>query len=352
MIRRISLRFSVILLLLGTLLTALAIVGTTLLVTTLDRIEQSNLLRVKESSKDIAARLEIFLQEIESRVEIAADLFTTIPEDRIGEVLASERRNRLDAIYVIDASGRLVAASIKGASRTREEELVGIDLSTYPLFKSALADSGVIWSDKHISAVTGAVTLGLARQTRYGSGVIIAEVSLETVLQLSRLVRGPSQIDFWVVDRNGEIVADTADTAPDQVNIRSLPIITTGFSGESQPSTLTMGGTRFAVAANYSRSLDWLIVSRMPTGLDDPGFQDTVTTIVTFVVGALLVGSLLASFWARSIARPLESLSRRAEAIAGGTYPEKWPSASIGEISSLYASLQTMAEAIGIRESA
>lgn len=352
MTRRISLRFSVILLLLGTLLTAMAVVGTALLVTTIERIEESNLTRVQESSKDIAERLEFFLHDIENRVEIAAELFVAIPKDRVGEILASERRERLDALYVIDASGRLVSASLKGATRERERELAGIELSTYPLFTSAMERADVIWSDKHISAVTGAVTLGLARQTRYGSGVIIAEVSLDTVLQLSRLLRGPSQIDFWVVDRNGEIVADTSYMTIDQTNIRSLPVITSGFSGESQPTTLSLDGTRYAVAATYSRSLDWLVVSRVPTGIDDPGFRETVIIVATFVIGALLLGSLLATFWARSIARPLEALSRRAQSIAGGTYPEKWPSASIVEISSLYDSLQTMAEAIGIRESA
>lgn len=352
MIRRISLRFSVILLLLGTLLITLAIVGTALLVTTLDRIEETNLSRVQESSKDIADRLEIFLQEIESRVETAADLFVAIPKDRVGEILASERKQRLDALYVIDTAGKLLSASLKGATREREQELVGIDLSTYPLFASAMERADVIWSDKHISAVTGSVTLGLARQTRYGSGVIVAEVSLDTVLQLSRLLRGPSQIDFWVVDRYGEIVADTSHMATDQINIRSLPVITSGFSGETQPTTLSLGGTRYAVAATYSRSLDWLVVSRIPTGIDDPGFHQIVIIVATFVIAALLLGSLLATFWARSIARPLESLSRRAQAIAGGTYPEQWPSASIGEISSLYDSLQTMAEAIGIRENA
>lgn len=352
MINRISLRFSVILLLLGTLLIALAVVGSTLLVATLDRIENRNLERVADSSKDIAERLEIFLREIESRVEITADLFINVPQDRIGDVLASERRDRLDALYVIDSGGALLAASLKGASKQRENELVGIDLSTYPLFISAMDNAATLWSGKHISAVTGTVTLGIARQTRYGSGAIIAEISLESVLQLSRLVRGPSRADFWVIDRNGEILADTAHDKSDQVNLRSMPIVVAGFNGISQPSTIEYGGKRFAAGATYSRSLDWLIVTRTPTGIDDPDFREIVTVIVIFVAGALFVGSLLATFWARSVARPLESLAKRAEAIAGGKYPAQWPSASIDEISSLYTSLQTMAEAIGLRENA
>jgi hypothetical protein len=72
----------------------------------------------------------------------------------------------------------LLASSLAGGSAERSRELAGIDLAAYPLFVAAMRSKSVAWSDKHISTVTGDVTIGLAVPLGAKPGVVVAELPL------------------------------------------------------------------------------------------------------------------------------------------------------------------------------
>lgn len=346
----VRLRTSVIILLVGTILVTMAIVGSGILLLMVTRIANENQAQVTSAAASTAARVEIFLKDLQARVELTGKFYQTMPAGALQEILDVAREPTLDAIYLIDADGKLVAASIAGMSEIRTRELTGIDLSSYPLLVSALDSPTAIWSDKHISAVTGAVTLGLTAPIDDGGGAVIAELSLDTLLNIGRIARETGSLDFWIVDSKGEIVVDTNEGAAERINLRNLPIVAAAFANQPLPETMSFGGTTYQVSASYSETLGWLFVGRIPSGLDNSRLREVVTIVVVAFVGSVIFGLLLAPFWAQSIVRPLRAVANRAHQIASGKMPEPWPHSRITELNQLSSDLGTMAAAIAERQ--
>jgi len=115
----LRLRTSVILLLVSTILVTLAIVGSGILAVMAFRIHQQNHAAATAAAADMAARVETFLEDLEARVTLAGELYRSLPPYDLPEMLGLARQPSLEAIYIIDAEGKLVAASIAGASRAR-----------------------------------------------------------------------------------------------------------------------------------------------------------------------------------------------------------------------------------------
>ena len=262
----LRLRSSVILLLVGTVLATMAIIGSGILAVMTVRIAEESRLRAERSATALAARVEVFLQDVQARVELAGAIYQSEPDNMLGDWLDVARRPTLSAIYLIDANGRLAAASVDGANPARIRDLVDMDLSAYPYFRAALDSPGAIWSDKHISAVTGAVTIGIAAPVGRREGVVIAELSLDKLIEIGRPTQADRGLDYWIVDRRGEIVADTAGRPTANVNLANLPIVTAGFAGAPLPTTMSYGGTDYHVSASLSKALGWLFVTRVPAG--------------------------------------------------------------------------------------
>ena len=346
----LSLRASVTLLLLGTVLVTLAIVGSGILLATLARIEQESQKHVTQAAAEMLERVEASLEDVEARVSLAGTASKNLPVEALTRVLAQARRPTLHAIYVIDARGKLVAASVAGSSAARVSELTGIDLSKYPFFTAAMESGIAKWSDKHISAVTGEVTLGLAVPIQGGAGVVIAELPQSTLLKISQVVQGAGDLDYWIVDSKGEVVVDTNPAQGEKVNVYSMPIVFAGLRGEPLPQTLTFGGRRYQASASYSDSLGWLVVSRTPAGLENRRVRETVGIVFITLVGSVLVGLLLAPLWAQGIVAPLRAVAGRAHDIANGAMPAIWPRGRITELNRLSDDLATMAGAIQRRE--
>ena len=349
------LRTSVILLLVGTTLMTLAIVGTGILAVMIPRISEQNQAQVSAAAADMAARVELFLEDVESRVARAGAFYRRVPADRLSEILEIARSSTVEAIYLVGAdgqfAGKLINSSIPGSSPARNRELEGIDLSSYPLFRAALERDRVVWSDKHISAVTGKVTVGVATPVANRGAVVIAEVPLGTLVDISRIARSGGGLDHWIVDRRGELVADTdEDDAGGRMNLYSLPIVRAGLNAEPLPDTMTFRNRDYQVSASRSQELGWLFVSRVPAGLENAHIREVVAIVLVSFAGSVVVGLLLAPIWAQGIVRPLRAVADRAHQIANGARPDSWPSGSIVELNQLSGDLGMMSEAIQRRE--
>lgn len=346
----LRLRTSVILLLVCTVLATMALVGSGILAVMTVRIAAESDAHAARSVEALAGRVETFLHDIQARVELAGAIFETTPENALRVWLDVARRPTLSAIYMIDADGRLVAASVEGANAARTRDLVGIDLSAHPYFKAALDSPRAIWSDKHISAVTGAVVIGIAAPVGDRAGVVIAEISLGTLLAISQLTRTGGGLDYWIVDRRGEVVADTAGPRTQNVNLANLPIVTAGFAGAPLPTTMSYGGTDYHVSASLSKALGWLFVTRVPAGFANAHLREVAAIVAVAFIGSVAVGLLLAPLWAQWIVRPLRAVADRAHAIAGGARPTAWPESRIAELNRLSADLGFMVAALSARE--
>ena len=339
-----------ILLLVGTVLVTLAIVGSGLLAVMANRISEESQTEAASAAREIAFRVETFLENIEARVVLAGELFRNLPRFAIGEILDGARSPSLDAIYVINEDGRVAGASIVGSSEARSEEMRGTDLSAYPIFRTAAQSAEPIWSEKHLSAITGAVTLGVAAPISRGGGVVIAELSLEELLEISNISRSYGDLEFWIIDRKGEVVVDTDPRTQEQINLGNRPIVRAGFSGGPLPETMSFFGKTYHVSAAFSEKLGWLFVARIPAGWQNPRFREVTGVVLVLVIGSVIVGLSMAPLWAMGIVRPLRTVAERAHQIARGERPSGWPKSGIVEFNKLSSDLETMGNAIARRE--
>ncbi len=346
----LRLRTSVTILLVAVILVTLAIVGAGILAVMVPRVEAENKAVVHQAAGEIASRVTGFLANLEARVVLAGALSPGRSPAALTDLLDLARGPSLSAIYLVDAEGRLVAASIAGSSAVRTAELSGIDLSAYPLFQAAMRRQIPLWSDKNISAVTGSVTLGLAAPIPDGRGVVIAELPLEALLAITRIVGGTGSLDYWIVDSKGEVVVDTGAGAAERMNVAREPIVAAGFEKRPLPETLRHAGTTYLASAAYAPALGWLFVGRIPTGLANPELRKIVTIVLAVFGGSVLVGILLAPLWAQSVSRPIRAVAESASRIASGAPPQAWPRSSIKELNRLSADLEIMANATARRE--
>ncbi len=346
----LRLRSSVALLLVVTTLVTLAIVGSGILAVMIPRITEENQMQVNRAAAEMAGRVEVYLEDIEDRVTLAAELYRELPAARLPEMLEVARGDTFEAVYIIAANGKLVASGISDSSAARRRELVDIDLSTYPLFVAAMENGSAAWSEKHLSAVTGKVNVGLAVPIGGKAGVAIAELPLDRLLEISRIAKGDVGLEHWVIDRKGEVVADTSAGLAQRVNLFHLPIVAAGFTGEPLPEVMSFRGNRYQVSASRSEALGWLFVSRIPAGLENAHVRETVTIVLAAFIGSVLVGLLLAPLWAQGIVRPLRAVADGAHKLANGNRPAAWPRGKITEFNQLSKDLGTMADAIMERE--
>ncbi len=347
----IHLRTSIVLLLAGTLLATLLIVGSGIFAVMVERISAENQIHVRKTATAMADRIETFLGDVEARVLLAGTVYESLPVEKHDMILKNALLPNLDAIYSIDANGKLAAVSVANISEARRKELIGIDLSAYRIFFGAPSDrQAVHWSDKHTSAVTGVVTVGLAVPIEGGNGTIIAELALETLLKISNIAAESGSLEYWIIDSKGEVVADTNPTKFGKTNLYSLPVVSAGLAGNPLPQTMMHGDTLYHVSASYSEALGWLVVSRIPAHLQNPRLREIVLVILLIVAGSVLVGLIIIPIWAQRIVRPIRSTAQRAHEVANGTELKDWPRSGIVELNQLSLDLQAMSDAISYRE--
>lgn len=347
---RLTLRTSVILMLFSTVLVTLVVVGSGILAVVLPRVTVENEQEVERAAQEVAARIELVLRELETRLTVVGQLHGLLSQEVLELDLGLGLKPLLNAIYIVDGNGRVVAVSVEDATRSQTRELIGIDLSAYPVYRQAMNSDGAFWSDKHISAVTGRVTLGLAVPLPNGQGVTIAELPLDNLLQISRITRVHRSLNYWIIDSQGEIVSDTQVSRLGKINVGHLPIIKAGLARRPTPHRMIFDGKTYHAAAAYSDILGWLFVAKVPAGLMNPRVREIVLIILSAILGSALVGLLVAPLWSRWITRPLFQVTERAHRIASGRQPDSWPRSWISEIEVLSSDLARMAAAIAHRE--
>lgn len=350
--KAISLRVALSLLFIVTPLVALVIVGSTTLAIRFPQIAEENRSIAKDSAAQMAARVEEYLRSLEHRLTVLAAAVDSVPEHEIHALLATARGDGFDAIYLIDRQGLLLDASVKDYSTDYIDELIGIDMSGNKLFREVSETQKQAWSETQLSSISGNVTVDVAVLLKGSKRLMIGEVPLEQIVSVSRFSRTDRQLELWIIDRLGEVVADTKVTRSGRHNLLHLPIVQAGFNGTPIPEELAYDGQKFFAWAEFSESLGWLFVSRIPRGMDNSKIKNLVAIIVTGFVSTSVIGALLAPLWAQTIARTVQSVIERARLVASGRQPKTWPTGSIKEFNQLSGDLEAMAAALVAREQA
>lgn len=349
--RERRLRTSLIFLLVVTTLVTLTIVGSAILIVRLPLLVAENQTTLRTAVDETANRVEVFLQGLESRVSLVAQTLRGVPKGLIQRTLEATRGSDFADVYLINADGVVINISVGDDSKQKSRELVGVDFSNNQLFQEVRKTKKAAWSNKYLSSVSGEVTIGVALPVIGTGGVIIAEIPLKTLLQISRIASSHNRLDFWIVDGRGEVVADTGSPTAIGMNLLNLPIVYASLSKRAVPDSVTFKGIEFQAAASFSKALGWLFVSRVPAGLKNHRIQETVGLVLIAFVASPVVGFLLAPFWARRMTGSIRRVTDRARMVANGAPPGAWPKGDIIEFNQLSSDLESMSTDLQQRQS-
>ncbi len=339
-------------LLVVTILVTFAIVGGSILLVRIPQIEQANKDTVVRDTDEIADRVEVLLGSLEGRMQLLSEAMEGM--DLVQATALLERAawdgKAIRAIYLAGNDGTVLAAGVQPALRLHRTDLLGSDLSASPLFRAVLESRQMVWGDKFLSALSGAVTVGLA----YPVGrdrVLLAEVPLSYLLDTFQLAAGQRTASVWLVDRSGEIVADTdGGRHVGAANVLNWPLMQAALNFQTLPELFSFDGRSFHPAVARSEALDWYFVGGMPAGLENQDIRGLVVGVVSGFAGALLVGLLMAPFWASWLTRPLRGIVARAGQITQGAVGGPWPRGPIAEFNLLSSDIEKMASTLQERE--
>jgi len=340
-------------LLVFTSLVTFTMVGGTILLLRIPSLERESRTEVVREAEEFTTRMEMLLGSLEARmVFFGQTMQLGIPAPQVNALLdqALGDAQAFRAIYLVSGQGKVVAAGMPESQRVLRNDWLGSDLSTNQLFRLAMQKRQPVWGDKYLSVLSGSVTVGLAIPV--GSDhVLLAEVPLSYLLRAVELAVADQSVAVWLMDRVGEVLVDTqGGRFVNVVNMAQSPVLQAAMQGRELPEVFEMGGNRFYPAVSHSRKLDWYAVVGSPAGWDNPRIRSSTLLVLGGFAGSVLIGLLLAPFWAVRLSRPIDNILVRAEQISRGEVAGPWPSGVIAELNLLSSNLEKMATSMQERE--
>ena len=346
------LRYHLSALLLTTMALTFAVVSTVLVVWRVPQIERASLQTLTDEVHDVAERLELLLGERQARLELMASRLRGRTPEQAGTVLAvnlyGDRLFR--AVYRVSPRGRVEALGLAAQAGGHAQDFLGSDLSSNALFKAVSAAQPTAWSGRLLSTQSGAMVVGVAHRDASGH-VLIGEVPTAVLLEDLRSVAGEDGAAVWVVDGAGEVIADTEGRQMGRLNLHNSPLLQAAVQGQPVPADFEFERRRMQAALAAAPTPGWYVLASMPRGWGHPEVRSTALYAGASFVGCLLIGLLVAPFWASRLVRPLQAIVTRAALnTAGRAGGSPWPRGPVAEFNRLSGDLEAMGHAVLERE--
>lgn len=289
------------------------------------------------------------LSRIAARIDRAP---TLVEAERVLDA-ATFANSSFDAVYYADEDDRLLLGAIPGdatASASREE-MIGLDVSGWAHVREARDRQRVVWSNTHLSAITGKITVAVA--VPIGYRVLVGEIGLRQLSEFARRVGSSGHVTVVVVDRRGQVVAHPDPRVGlQQVNLNNLPVVREGRDGERTPQRFVLGGRSYLGTAAPIPGPDWLAIVGQPFDYSQAQINRAILILLVAVVLVGLVAWSLAAKLALRLTAPLAGLVAHAETMSHGNYEATPPEAPWPEFERLHEAMGTMVQAIVVRERA
>ncbi len=346
----IRLRTFLGLLLVVTTAITFALIGGVILAYRIPQINAEAKTSVQHQAAEKARLLEFALAGLEAQLRPVVTMAQHAAPAEISDALEAVVGDgvHFSAAYLVDRDGSIRAGAVaQGNAATPGGRPLG-DLSRNPLFR-ATEKAPVAWSDKYLSAQSGAVVIGAA--VRQGRWTVIGEISPTYLREGVTTVAGQGADRILVVDRTGEWIAASDNDYGPTDNLGHLPIVRTALAG--QDAGVQIGhrdGEVFSGSATPQR-LGWTFIVTRPAGVANPDIRRNLVLIALGFGGSLVVGLCIAPWWARRLSRPLQQMIDRTHRLAEGDYSsDPSPRSRIIELNVFGDDLQRMVDAIKERE--
>jgi PAS domain S-box-containing protein len=347
-----SLRYHLFALLLTTMALTFAVVSAVMVFWRVPQIERASLQALTNEVHDVAERLELLLGARQARLELMASRLRGRTPEQAGSLLAANLRgDRLfRAVYLVSPRGRVEAVGLAPQAGGRAQDFLGSDLSSNALFKAVSAGQPTAWSGRLLSALSGALVVGVAHRDANGR-VLIGEVPTAVLLDDLRSVAGEDAAMVWVVDGSGEVLADTEGRYMGRLNLHNWPLLQAALQGRPVPADFEFERRPMQAALAPAPTLGWYVIASMQRGWGHPEVRSTALYAGAGFLGCLLVGLSVAPFWAGRLVRPLRAIVTRAALnTAGRAGGSPWPRGPVAEFNRLSGDLEAMCHAVQERE--
>lgn len=324
----------------------------------LPQIDHDTNLRQHQLTHAIAGQVEALLDRPEVAVQGMARVLAS------GERPAPEAMSRmldrfsdenpsLAAVYAIGADGHVVAVGLPPAQRALRDDLLGMDLSGYPLFHMTMIEPGAHWSDAALSPVSAGVSAVVA--VREGGLTLFGELSAGELMASVGEVTDDGGLRTMLLDRRGTVVGDTS-TAPVQFlpDMEHAAATAPGHDHDdgSRFLRLRIDGVDMVGSAVPVSPLGWQVLVVRPLS---EAYRPSRTAELIMLVGlatSVIFGLLAAAVQAGYFARLFRDLSVFAFGVEQGRYELSWRPSRVREFNRLAIAFARMSDAIREREAA
>lgn len=348
----LALRFAAVCLLPGILLAVLVWVFL------LPRMEQ----RVVEAhgalAEILAVETERYLQQPVAALKGLAEVARAIPEKErgahIGRLLQAQLRGTrtLAGVFVLDARGVLTDIALPPDAQKLAANYLGIDLSGNPVASAAHRKGQQIWSAVYLSGVTEQITV--AATVPMGNSLLVGEIGLDALSSFVREVTTSASMQVMVIDNRGQVVAHPDPLiARQQLNIGRLPIldqVSRQEEGHMITARFDFNGQAVIGAARRIAGTDWTVLILEPRAEVRKPVWELIVALALAAALAAVIATLMALFMAAGFSLRFSRLTRLAQELAAGRYPESWPESQVTEAIELIGSVRQMADAVQERE--
>ncbi|HET8722847.1 MAG TPA: ATP-binding protein [Anaeromyxobacteraceae bacterium] len=248
--------------------------------------------------------------------------------------------------FFLDASGRVVAEEPDRGSRSIAPR-PDLDEVRAAIATGRPAVTGFVpgLSGEHVYELVP-VRDWEGRVTGLAGGIV--DTGQHHLLVMLRYLRQGSDGTAEILDHAGRVLATTEPGRPAATNactgVRRLVADGTGTAtlcSDCHPGRAQDARGRAAVTTAAIRNAPWAVVARVPAS-EVMGASPFPIWLAGMILVAIASGAMLAWGAARSIAKPVQALTRSAEAIAAGDLSGEIPPLGDDEVGRLGASLEKM----------
>ncbi|MDO9610457.1 MAG: ATP-binding protein [Serpentinimonas sp.] len=226
---------------------------------------------------------------------------------------------------------------------------VGADLSNLPVLRLAAQGQHQVWSDQHLSPLSGLPVVALALPLP--DGFMIAEISVQKLVAATADWGARGELLVLLTDGTGELLGSPDPLDPlHRRNIANLEPIARALDRTQAHGRIAHLGAAFEGYALRIDRLGWVVFTGQPLVLARAGERAAITLTAVVVLFAIGFGLLLNLLVATRIGRHLSRSVAYSDAVARGEYDVAPPHSRITEVQRLEHSLRHMALEIRRRE--
>lgn len=254
----------------------------------------------------------------------------------------------LESLSLLDHDGRIAVVVVTGESKVGSQQFLGLDRSRAPGVMLAMAEGRPMWSDVHVSPISGNPSVSYVAPLE--TGAIAADLALD---EMGTVIEDEDngQVSA-VVDRHGVLIYHPdGELAAQRPNLSNIEFIASTLEGSAgMGGRFEFDGTEYLGYAMRMPSTGWVVVSMQPWSAVRGSILRSQAFVLLIVVVSVGVALALAFALARRLTDPVRELSQRAGAVANGSYEVSQTAYRYAEFQSLGTALNEMTIAVRERQ--